>query len=127
MNVYPSLGPLSKHLADYPWPGDFFEPDDLPEFLDKIYLLDHRVDASNKGLVAALRLAFEGEVAVALPGLDAVKLVFGGGDVGGVTFVTAVLVVGEQSYLELQDIRISLRFDPSVLKPAPGPDGQTAE
>jgi hypothetical protein len=127
MSSYPSLGPLSKHLADYPWPGDFFKPDNVPAFLNAVYLLDYRVDASATGLSSVLRLAFEGELAVALPGFDGVKLVLGGGDIAGVTFVTAALVLGDQTYLELQDIRLALRFDPSILKPVAAEGGEAAD
>ena len=117
MTIYRSLGPLSRLVADIPWPVDFLSPDDLPTFLEKIYVLDYQFDTSATGFSSTFWLAFEGELSVALPGLDGVKLVAGGGDVAGLTFATASLAVGDETTLTLNNIRLAMRFDPTILKP----------
>jgi hypothetical protein len=118
IEVFRSLGPLSTHIADLPWPVDFFSPEDLPKFLDKIFVLDYRLDYRDDGFSCRFWLGFEGEVSVALPGLDGVRLVAGGGDVAGATFATVSLIVGQESALTLENFRLSIRFDPTLLTPA---------
>lgn len=118
MAIYSSLSPLSRVIADFPWPVDFFSPEDLPAFLDSVYVLDYQLSDTDTGFTTTIWLAFEGELSVNLPGLDGVKLVAGGGDVTGLTFVTVTLVVGVETSLTLNNVRLSLRFDPSILKPA---------
>ena len=114
--AYRSLGTLRRHVAAIDWPIDFFAPDDLPAFLDRIYVLDYQLTTSTS--TARVWLAFEGELSLAIPGVDGVKVVFGGGDVEGLTFVTASLAFGSPTTLTLENIRLSLRFPPDVLKPA---------
>jgi hypothetical protein len=37
-----ALGTLGQHIAAFPWPGDFFSADDLPSFLDRIFIFPGR-------------------------------------------------------------------------------------
>jgi hypothetical protein len=117
-DAHRSLGTLTKHLAAADWPVDFFTPDDLPAFLDRIHLLDYRLSAGDDSSPTIFWLAIQGEIGVGLPGLEGVRLVVGGGDLAGFTFITAALRFGSKPSLTLENIRLSLRFDPSVLKPA---------
>lgn len=43
MTQIATLGSLGFHLADAPWPIDFFSPDDLPGFLDRVYVVESSV------------------------------------------------------------------------------------
>jgi hypothetical protein len=117
-----SLGPLSRHIAALPWPVDFFKPDDLPAFLDRVHLVTWERRPSG----FTLRLAFEGELAVSLPGLDGVSVVFGGG-VDGYTLLHASVIIGSPSTLTLHNVRVALRFSPDILRPAPDEDGNVAQ
>lgn len=116
-----SLGPLSRHLAAFPWPGDFFDADDLPGFLDRVHLIAWERRPGGFGL----SLAFEGELAVQLPGLDGVSVVFGGG-VSGYTLIELSARLGDPSSLTLHNVRAALRFSPDLLTPAPDEDGVVA-
>src|SRR5687768_8561575 len=91
------LGTLKEVLADTPWPVDFFDPEDLPEFLDKIFILDMESFQRDSGLTARVWSAFEGEIALGVPGLDCAKFVIGSGATEGFTFVTATLTIGDES------------------------------
>lgn len=116
--IYRSLGTLGQVLSGISWPVDFFSTDDLPAFLDGIYVVDYRTRTTDDGFVLQSWLAFEGEISLGLPGFDGVKLVAGGGDVAGLTFATITLAFGAETYLTLDNVRLALRFDPSILKPA---------
>ena len=118
MALYRSLAPLSRVIADIPWPVDFFAPENLPAFLDNIYVQDYEIEGRIDGFLVTFWLAMKGELSVSLPGLDSVKLVAGSGGVADYTFVTASLVVGAESSLTLHIVTLALRFDPSILKPA---------
>ena len=117
MEIYRSLTRLGQLIADIPWPVDFFSPEDLPTFLDHIYVQDYQFEITATGFFTTFWLAFEDELSVSLPGLEGVKLVVGG-DVPGFTFVNATLIIGDGSSLTLNNISLALRFDPSILKPA---------
>ena len=116
--MYRSLGNLGQLLSGISWPVDFFSPDNLPAFLDDIYVIDYRMRTTNEGFFAQVWVAFSGEVSLGLPGFDGVKIVAGGGDVAGLTFIDFILSVGSESYLSIRDAQLALRFDPSILKPA---------
>lgn len=119
--VINSLGTLNQHAAAFPWPGDFFSADDLPAFLDHI----HVVAWEHRGGTFGLQLAFEGECAVNVPGLDGVSLVLGAG-IDGYTLVDVVGKHADPSTLTLQNIRAAVRFSPDLLTPAPDEDGNIA-
>jgi hypothetical protein len=118
MDIYRSKGNLAEYLQDIPWPTDFFASANLPEFLSKIYILDHQWRVFRNEFQAEIWIAIDGETAVRIPGLDGVSLV-AGGNLTGYTFVTTQLKLGAKSELALRDIRVALRFDKDVLTPAP--------
>jgi hypothetical protein len=115
--MYRSQGSLATLVTTADWPVDFFEPDDLPAFLDRIYVLDYQTDDLAGNFFVRIWLAFEGEIAIGIPGLEGVKLVFGGSDVEGYTFITAALIVGEESSLTLENVSVAFRFDKTILTP----------
>ena len=116
--MYRSQGSLATLITTSDWPIDFIEPDDLPAFLETIYVLDYQTRGESGNFFAQFWLAIEGELAIALPGLNGIKLVLGGGDMIDYTFITASLIVGPQGSLTFEGIRLALRFDKSLLKPA---------
>jgi hypothetical protein len=63
---------------DLPWPADFFSADDLPGFLDSMYVMNAAVINDPGALSFQISVMFVGEAAIAIPGLDGVQLVIGG-------------------------------------------------
>jgi hypothetical protein len=116
--IYRSLGTVNDLIEGFNWPIDFVLPESLQEFLDSIYVIDYSLSAVPGGEKATIWLAFEGERSLALPGLDGVRIVALGGDVEGLTFLTATLEVGDVKKFSLESLRFSLRFDDDILKPA---------
>src|ERR1700710_2763712 len=112
MPSYRSLGTLREVLGETPWPVDFFSPDDLPEFLDKIYVQDAELALVGDVVTGRLWLAFEGEVARAIPGLDGALIVVGGAGIEGLTSLAVTLTLGAESSLTLHNLDVALRFDP---------------
>src|SRR5689334_10804051 len=119
--MYRSLGTLRDLLADLSWPDQHFAPD-LPDFLDRVYVLDYELDTARAGFSGTIWLAFEGELSLRMPGVAGVRLVVGA-DLPGFTFITASLTFGDESELILHNLSLALRFDPSLLKPG-GSAGQ---
>src|SRR5262245_57895186 len=115
--IYRSLGTVSDLIQDFAWPVDFVLPDSLQEFLDSIYVIDYTLAAAAGGEKATIWIAFEGERSLSIPGLDGVRIVALGGEVEGLTFLTASLEVGDVKRFSLENLRFSLRFDEDILKP----------
>lgn len=116
MEMYRSQGSLGDFLKSVKWPIDFFRLDDLNDFLNKVYVLDYNNTSLDIGFFSAIWLAFKGELAFSLPGVDGVKIVLGG-ESPGYTFITGNLTVSENIEFELHNISIALRFDSEILKP----------
>ncbi|MBL8621289.1 MAG: hypothetical protein JNK64_08300 [Myxococcales bacterium] len=128
MTQIATQGTLRSHLADAPWPVDFFAPADLPGFLDRIYVVESLVRWRGDEHNLRLQLAFEGEVAVRLPGLDGVSLVFGGDPlIEGVTLIGVQVKMGRRPEVVFDQLSFALRFDRELLTPAPDETGQVAE
>jgi hypothetical protein len=128
MTQIATQGTLRAHLADATWPVDFFTPDDLPGFLDRIYVVESQVRTNSGQLDLRLQLAFAGELAIRLPGLDGVSLVFGGDpQVEGVTLIGVRVTLGTRREIVLDHLSFALRFDRDLLTPAPDETGQVAE
>jgi hypothetical protein len=117
MAIFRSLGPISQSLADFPWPADFFSPTDLTAFLNDIHVQDFEITREGRGFSSTLWLALRKELSLSLPGFRDARLV-AGSDAAGLTFVTARLVVGAQSSLTFQNVKLALRFASDVLRPA---------
>jgi hypothetical protein len=125
MAIYRSIGTLRQLIGDIDWPIDFFSVEDLPSFLDKIYVVDYDFNTIPSGFAATFWLAFEGELSIKIPGLEGTKLVVGS-NMPDFTFVTVTLKVTNDIILTFSNIRIALRFDPNILKPAAIDDGEAA-
>src|SRR5205085_4102085 len=123
MALYRSLDTLGNLISAIPWPIDFFAPKDLPAFLDRIFIQDYQFDVKDRVLTATVWLAFEGELSVGVPGLDGTQLV-AGSNLPGFTFLTFTLAISNESTLTLNNIRLALRFDPSILKPIALTEGE---
>jgi len=123
--IYRSLGTVNDLIEGFDWPVDFVVPESLQEFVDSIYVIDYTMSAAPGGEEATIWLAFEGERSLSLPGLDGVKIVALGGEVEGLTFITASLEVGDVKKFSLENLRFSLRFDHTILKPAALNEGDT--
>ena len=118
MDVYRSKGTLGRYIERLPWPGDFISPENLPQFLSKIHILEDGWHQSGDRFHADVYAAIDGEVAVRLPALDCASFVMGA-DIPGYTLVKASIEIAPEPRLSLNDVVMSLRFDPDVLKPAP--------
>ena len=81
--MYRSLGTIGSILRGMPWPDDFLSLSDLPtDLVDRIFIMDFSVDDHPDGVTIGCAIAVEGELSVAPPGFELVKLVVGG-DFGG--------------------------------------------
>lgn len=126
MAIFRSLGTLKDFLADTPLLGDFFSPEDLPGFLDRIYVIDYRFNHSPAGFFSTFWLAFDGELSVKLFGANGLQLVIGG-EIPGFTFITVSLrVTNDESVLTLHNVSLTLRFNLSSLQSSDGDGGASA-
>ncbi|MCX7923342.1 MAG: hypothetical protein N3B21_15230 [Clostridia bacterium] len=120
------LGTLNDILEELPWPGDFFSVDGvLEEFLDKVYVLDYSYNFSDGTVHVDFALAFDTELSIAIPGVDAIKFVFMGSQTG-YTVVKVSLSLGATNSLTLHDVSFALRFGRDYLKPVDA-DGNVKE
>ncbi|MEF8843102.1 MAG: DUF6603 domain-containing protein [Haloarculaceae archaeon] len=117
MPVYSTLGSLRTTLGTTDWLADFVSEEDLPAFLDDVYVLNYELEDASEGAIARTTIAIEGETAIGIPGLDGVKLV-GGSDIDGYTTVTGQVRIAEDWRISLLDVDLSLRFDSETLSPA---------
>lgn len=118
MSIYRSLGSLRRFLGhNTPWPVDLFSPENLPEFLDKIYVMDYQYGGDFKNFTARVWLAFEKELSLRMPWFQGVTCVLGGHE-PGFTFIQTMLEIGEQKVFWFNDLSVALRFDKNILKPA---------
>lgn len=116
--MYRCLGPLRSFIPEPDVLNDFFTADDLPAVFDNVYVLDYQISDFAGNTVYEYWLAIDGEISIGLPGFDGAKLVFGSGDIEGYTFLNAALTVGDNGALVLNNVRMALRFDDDILKPA---------
>ena len=122
MTQIATQGTLRSLLGDAPWPVDFFAPGDLPGFLDRIYVVESQARWRVDQLDLRLQFAFAGELAIRLPGLDGVSLVFGGDpQIEGLTLIGVRVALGARREIVLDQLSFALRFDPELLTPAPDP------
>ncbi len=126
--IYRSLGTLRTYLGSLPWPEVFFPPDTSSDpasgsgasLLDQIYVIDSRMSPAASGTAFDVTLAVEGELGLAIPGLDGARLVFGSAEMEGMLLVKARVVIGQQPRLSLSNLSLALRFDTDLLRPADG-------
>ena len=85
-----------------------------------LYYTDAEAYVTDEGLHVNLRLAFEGELALAIPGIPLVSLVAGAAGPAW-TSLDVAFVVGPEPSAELADIPLALRVDRSLLKPMRSP------
>lgn len=99
--MYRSLGTIGSILRGMPWPDDFLSLSDLPtDLVDRIFIMDFSVSDRPDGVTIDCAIAVQGELSVAPPGFELVKLVvggdFGGGFGVGETPLELVLEDGEE-------------------------------
>jgi hypothetical protein len=113
------LQPLSSLLPPDLVPADLFTTEDgQGSILDRIYVLESTFEASNDGALFAASLAIEGEIAIGLPACPAVSIVLGAG-LPGFTLVNARVLLDDAGWsVELEQLKVVLRVDPTVLRPA---------
>src|SRR5689334_900205 len=126
MADYATLGSLRDVIADLPWPVDFFAVDDLPAFLDKIFVLDHAFANTATGYEGFLWLAIEKELSVKIPGLKGVSVV-AGDNLGDLTFFTIRVEIGDKNTFKLVDTELALSYEGSLLRPVPTPEESNPE
>ncbi|HWN43317.1 MAG TPA: hypothetical protein VNW71_13910, partial [Thermoanaerobaculia bacterium] len=108
--------PVSLLLEDVGLaPGSLFEAQDGTSALDRVGVRDTGIEERSGQLTALWTLVFEDELALTIPGLSAVALVFGGnGQESAFDFEADLL---EPRSVRLVDASLALRFSADVLKP----------
>ena len=108
-----ALLPLSDLIDAQEFPlGDFLTSSGA---FDSIYYTDAETYGDGDSYVLSARLAFEAELALRVPGTDAVELVIASGGQGWSSFEIE-MVLGPHPSLALVDVPLALRFSPDVLK-----------
>src|SRR5262245_58610801 len=137
--MYAKWTPASQVLDPSRWPIDFLQSDRGDSLLDSIYVVDSSVVVGATSLAFSIRVVFEGELALSIPGLDAVTLVLGvpveeppppepetdfAFDPGlgeGWTEVALALEAGTAGWtLTLRDVAFELRVAAGLLRPVDG-------
>jgi hypothetical protein len=110
------LSPLSEllELADFPL-AEFLPEDALASVFEQLSYTDAAVYDDGDNLVLDLQLVFEQELALRVPGSDAVALVFGSAG-PGFTSLRTEIVLGPDFSLGLREAPLSLRVSPSILR-----------
>jgi hypothetical protein len=85
-------------------------------FLERIYLQHWGFRDTSTGLHLELAMAFEGELILALPGLDLLSFVLGA-NVPGYTFISGTTLIGSRSQLDLYNLQLNLRLTQGLLTP----------
>ncbi|MDP8930509.1 MAG: hypothetical protein M3O70_18555, partial [Actinomycetota bacterium] len=112
-----ALYPLAELLTQQDFPlTDLVAEDDLATVFDGLYYTDAEAFANEDGLNLLLRLAFDGELRLTLPGLAGVSLVAGSSGTGWTSLQTE-FVLGPGASAALREMPIALRIDRSLLQP----------
>lgn len=115
--------PVSLLLEDVGLaPGSLFEVQDGTSALDHVGVRDTGIEERSGQLTALVTVVFEDELALTIPGLSAVVLVFGGnGQESAFDFEADLL---EPRSVRLVDASLALRFSADVLRPVRKVDGR---
>ena len=126
------------------WPAWIPFSDDIAALLDKVYVVEHAVTASETAVSLLVKVLVEGEVAFSLPGLDAASLVVGvpevplpppdpnggeeetedpdnlyiyepGAPEGWTEVTFAIRITSEEFTFRIVDVSTELRIDASLL------------
>jgi hypothetical protein len=149
--VYRLYAKANLLLSADQWPAWIPFSDDIAGLLDKVYVVEHTITASETAISLLVKVLFEGEVAFALPGLDAVSLAVGVPDVplppvppgggeeeeienpddlyiyetgapeGWTELTFAIRLTSEEFTFRIVDVSTELRVDQSLLR-QPGTD-----
>lgn len=113
-----SLGSLREFLDGRPWPSVAF-PAESPTFLDDVEILDFEVVTTGPSASASLWVGIRTELAFRLPGFVGAQVVVSGTpEVDGVAVLQVALAWGEERQLTISGVRLAIRFDADVLRPA---------
>lgn len=124
--LYASSGSLGVWLEDLPWPGDFIQPLDLPDFLHRIHVLDYRLHPGDDHFTATVSLAIQGAPAVRIPGLDGIELRVGSQG-GGLAIVHGSVRVAQDWSITIRDLEVTLAVEEGLLRAAPSEGDADAE
>jgi len=111
-----ALIPLSEIIeqADFPL-SDYLPLDQLAAVFDNLYYTEAVLSDDGDNLVIEIRLAWEGALELRIPGCDLFSLVLASAGTEWST-VAAIMVIGPDFSITLDDLTFGLRFDESVLK-----------
>ncbi len=116
--MYKYLNRLDELLPTGIVPSDFFTSPNGTGLLDKLYFSDFCTISMPAGLGFQIRLAIIGELAITIPGLDGISIIFGASAVQGTTEINLMGYVGEDDVeVRLDDVKIAVRFQNTILKP----------
>ena len=106
---------------------NFGEGQTTSQALSDVYFTDYDLFAVGEGVGLSLTIVFTHELSLELPGLQGAKLVLGGAAGEGVTSFRLNVYLNEQGFeLRADELQVSLRFPPSILKPVPAAEGASA-
>ena len=117
--------PIRRLFDETAFPIDFLTGQDglLAPLLDRLFFTSQASLVTQDSLGFIIELVIDREASVSIPGLSDLALVLGG-STEGFTVVEASVSVGLNGIkADISDIKVALRFPPSVLKPirtAPG-------
>lgn len=111
-----TIYPLSDllDLGEFPL-ADLLPVDKLAQVFDGLYYTEARSYLREEGAFFDIHLAFEGELALTPPGIQAVALVLGASS-GSWTVVEAAISIGSDPSVELVEVPITLRVSKDVLR-----------
>lgn len=110
-----AIYPLRDLVAEANFPFADFLADAAGSVLDRLYYTEAETVVEDGDLVIDVQLAFEGELALTLPGTSAFALVLASGGIGWST-VRARLTIGPDLSASLIDLSLGLRVDPRILR-----------
>jgi hypothetical protein len=123
------LAPVSSLVRVEALPAelDFGQGQTPEQVLGDVYFTDYDLFTVGDGIGFALTIVIARELGVDIPGLEGTRLVVGAAPGGDVTRFRLTAFVHEDGFeLRAEEIQVALRFPPSLLKPVPAAEGQTA-
>jgi hypothetical protein len=120
------LVPITELITSDQWPADYVPAGgaSVDSALAKVYFTDYRTLLSDAALGFEATIVFLEEIAIAIPGLGGMSLVFGAAAGAGTAACRLEAHFGKDGWsLRANDIEIALRFPPDILRPVPPADG----
>lgn len=112
LGVYP-IGDLLD-IADFPL-AEYLPVEQINEVFESLGYTDATIYREGNNLIFDVRLVWEGELALTLPGSDAIALVLGSAG-EGLTTAHIQIILGQDFSLSLRGVTAELRVSPRILR-----------